>query len=217
VSAGEPAAGGATPGSGAGGDPGPDPRVRMRRQDRAKDETWIQEYLHAATWGFLALVGDDGRPYVHSNLFAFDEERHCLWMHGYREGRMRSSVDACAQVVFSAAGMGRLLPGATALSFSLEYASVVVYGTARVVEDAEEATHGLRMLMEKYAPHLRYGEDYQGIPAEELERTAVYRVDIEAWSGKQKEAAADFPGAYTLPEPGVPFPAGTRHTHGVRE
>jgi hypothetical protein len=182
----------------------------MRRQDRAKDEPWIRAYLRAATWGFLGLVGEDGLPYVHSNLFVFDEERHCLWMHGYRAGRMRSSVDACASVVFSAAGMGRLLPAASALEFSLEYASVVVFGTGRVVGDVEEATRGLRMLMEKYAPHLRYGEDYRAVAPEELERTAVYRVDIEAWSGKQKEAAADYPGAFTLPEPAVPFPGRTQ-------
>jgi uncharacterized protein len=186
-----------------------DPRAEMRRKDRGKDEPWIRAYLSAATWGFLGLVGEDGRPYVHPNLFVFDEERHCLWMHGSRAGRMRSSVDACASVVFSAAGMGRLLPAAGAAEFSVEYASVVVFGTARVVGDAEEATRGLRMLMEKYAPHLRYGEDYREVPTGELERTAVYRVDIEAWSGKQKEAAADFPGAYALPEPPVPFPGRT--------
>ncbi len=201
----------------AGGDGGSDLRVRVRRQDRAKDEAWIREYLHAATWGFLALVGEDGLPYVHSNLFAFDEERRCLWMHGYRSGRMRSCVEACPKVAFSAAGMGRMLPGATALEFSVEYASVVVYGTAHVVSDPAEATLGLRKLMERYAPDLRYGEDYPGIPVQELERTAVYRVDIEAWSGKQKEAAEDFPGAYRLPEPPVPFRGRGPSGHGIGE
>ena len=152
----------------------PDPGAEMRRKDRGKDEAWIRAYLRAATWGFLGMVGEDGRPYVHSSLFVFDEERHCLWMHGYRAGRMRNSVDACASVVFSAAGMGRLLPAASAAEFSVEYASVVVFGTGRVVGDVEEATRGLRMLMEKYAPHLRYGEDYGGIPSQELERCLLY-------------------------------------------
>jgi len=27
-------------------------------------------------------------------------------------------------------------------------------------------------------------------------RTAVYRIAIDSWSGKKKEAAPDFPGAY---------------------
>lgn len=183
-----------------------DPRVEMRRKDRGKDDEWVRAYLRAATWGFVATTGEDGKPYLHSNLFAFDEERHCLWMHGYRSGRMRSGVGASEKVVFSAAGMGRMLPTTTAVGFSVEYASVVVYGSARVVEDADEATSGLRLIMEKYAPHLRYGEDYRAIPPEDLERTAVYRVDIEAWSGKQKEVEPDFPGAYALPEPPVPFP-----------
>jgi hypothetical protein len=31
---------------------------------------------------------------------------------------------------------------------------------------------------------------------EELKRTAVFRIHIEDWSGKKKEVAADFPGAF---------------------
>lgn len=186
-----------------------DPRAEVRRRDRAKDEAWIRAFLRAAPWGFLATVGEDGQPYLNSNLFVFDEERDCLWLHTYRTGRTRTNVDACEKVVFSAAAMGRLLPADSALEFSVEYAGAVVFGAGRVVEDPEEAARGLRLLLEKCAPHLRYGEDYREVTPEELKRTAVYRVDIEAWSGKQKEAASDFPGAYVLPEPQVPFPGRT--------
>jgi len=186
-----------------------DPRSEVRRRDRAKEDGWISSFLHAATWGYLATVGEDGQPYLNSNLFAFDEERHCLWLHTHRTGRTRANVDAHDKVVFSAAAMGRLLPASEALEFSVEYAGVVVFGTGRVIEEPEEATHGLRVLLEKYAPHLRYGVDYREVTPDELKRTAVYRVDIEAWSGKQKEAPGEFPGAYVLPEPPVPFPART--------
>jgi len=187
----------------------PDPRSAVRRRDREKDEAWIRSFLSAATWGYLATVGEDGQPYLNSNLFAFDEGRHCLWLHTNRTGRTRTNVDAHDRVTFSAGAMGRLLPAAEALEFSVEYASVVVFGTGRVVEDPAEATHGLRVLLEKYAPHLRYGVDYREVTPDELKRTAVYRVDIETWSGKQKEAAEEFPGAYVLPDPPVPFPART--------
>jgi len=186
-----------------------DPRSDVRRRDRAKEDGWIRSFLRAATWGYLATVGEDGQPYLNSNLFAFDEERHCLWLHTNRTGRTRANVDAHDKVVFSAAAMGRLLPANEALEFSVEYAGVVVFGTGHVIEDREEAAHGLRALLEKYAPHLRYGVDYHGVTPNELKRTAVYRVDIESWSGKQKEAPGDFPGAYVLPEPPVPFPART--------
>lgn len=191
-----------------GGDPASgdqDPRARVRRRDRGKDDAWIRAYLSAATWGTLATVGEDGQPYLNANIFALDEDRNCLWLHTHRTGRTRANVDAHTKVAFSVAGMGRLLPAPEALEFSVEYAGVVVFGRGWVADDPAEATHGLRLLLEKYAPHLRYGEDYRGVTDAELERTAVFRVDIEAWSGKQKEAPPDFPGAFQLPEPPVPF------------
>lgn len=184
---------------------GGDPRVDMRRRDRGKDDAWIRAYLQAAPFGFLATVGDGGQPYLNSNLFVYDGDAHCIYLHTARQGRTRSNVDAHEKVCFSVAGMGRMLPASEALEFSVEYAGVVIFGTGRVVDHPHEATHALRLLLERYAPHLRYGEDYRAVTLEELKRTAVYRIDVEAWSGKQKEAEADFPGAYDVPEPSVPF------------
>ncbi len=50
--------------------------------------------------------------------------------------------------------------------------------------------------MKKYAPHLEPGTDYRPIAPDELIRTAVIRIDIDAWSGKEKKEAPGFPGAY---------------------
>jgi uncharacterized protein len=96
--------------------------------------------------------------------------------------------------------MGRLLPADEAAEFSVEFASVVVSGRGVVVEDPHEAMHGLRLLMEKYAPHLQAGDDYRAMAPEEVARASVLRVDIEAWSGKEKTEAEDFPGAYRFGE-----------------
>ena len=92
--------------------------------------------------------------------------------------------------------MGRLLPADVALEFSVEFAGVTVFGTATIIKEADEARHALQQLLDKYAPHLRPERDYHPTTDEELARTAVYRIDIEAWSGKKKEVAPDFPGAY---------------------
>lgn len=186
-----------------------DPRVALRRRDRGKDDAWIKAFLHQSPVGFMATVDGEGQPYLNSNIFVFDEDRHCIYLHTHRTGRTRDNVVAHEKVAFSVAGMGRLLPAAEALEFSIEYAGVVCFGKGRVLEDVEECRHGLRILLEKYAPHLRYGEDYRATTDDELKRTAVYRIDIEAWSGKQKEVAGDFPGAYDLPVPPVPFPERT--------
>ncbi len=60
------------------------------------------------------------------------------------------------------------------------------------------------MLLDKYLPHLRPGEHYRPITDDELARTAVYAFQIESWSGKQKIAPADFPGAFTYGAHGLP-------------
>lgn len=39
---------------------------------------------------------------------------------------------------------------------------------------------------------------------EELDRTTVLRLAVEAWSGKRNAAPPDFPGAYPRPEPAPP-------------
>jgi hypothetical protein len=92
--------------------------------------------------------------------------------------------------------MGRLLPADEALEFSVEYAGVTVFGCASVIADEAEAGRALQRLLDKYAPHLRPGVDYRPPTAEEIKRTATYRLQIESWSGKRKVVAEDFPGAY---------------------
>lgn len=174
--------------------------VEPRRRDRGEDEAWIRDYLAGAPVGTLAVPLDDGPPHLNSNLFAFDGEGPTIWVHTARTGALREALSRVRTVSFTAFDMGRLLPADEALEFSVEYRAVVVRGSGRLVSSPEEKEAGLQRILEKYAPHLRPGEDYRPIVDEELTRTAVYRIDVEAWSGKEKRAAADFPGAYRYEE-----------------
>lgn len=169
----------------------------------------MASFLKRAPYGFLATVGDGGQPFLNANLFVFDGgddgSGRRIYLHTHRTGRTRSNLEDAAPVAFGAMAMGRLLPAPEALEFSVEYAGVVAFGTGRVVEDPREAKAALQMLLDKYAPHLRPGPDYRPTTDAELERTAVYRIDVDTWSGKQKEADADHPGAFALPGLPVPF------------
>jgi nitroimidazol reductase NimA-like FMN-containing flavoprotein (pyridoxamine 5'-phosphate oxidase superfamily) len=117
-------------------------------------------------------------------------------MHSAQVGRTRANVDNHPKVCFTATTMGRILPADEALEFSVEYQGVVVFGTSEIIEDNDEKRYGLQLLLDKYAPHLRPDRDYRGITNAELNRTAVYRINIEEWSGKVKSVADDFPGAF---------------------
>ncbi|HEX6386773.1 MAG TPA: pyridoxamine 5'-phosphate oxidase family protein [Anaerolineae bacterium] len=131
------------------------PYTHTRRQDRAvTDDAWIRDFLRQAPMGVLATVYD-GQPFINTNLFVYDETAGAIYMHTARVGRTQSNGAAAERVCFSVSEMGRLLPADEALEFSVEYKSVVVFGTAQIVTDVTEAERGLQLLLDKYAPHLR--------------------------------------------------------------
>ncbi len=171
-----------------------------RRRDRSKDEGWIRSLLHRGEAAVLAAILD-GEPVCLPRLYAYDEEKEAVYVHGAHGGVMGKVLNQAGDGVLLAMTvyeMGRLLPAEEALEFGVEYRSVVLTGIAVQVEDPEESLHGLRLILAKYAPHLKAGEDYAPIATEELIRTSVIRMDIESWSGKEKAAPEDFPGAYRL-------------------
>ncbi len=171
------------------------PVNQVKRADRAVNEdAWIVTLLQRAPIAALATV-HDGQPFINANLFVYDAGAHVIYMHTARYGRTQSNVEASERVCFSVSEMGRLLPADEALEFSVEYAGVTVFGRASITE-GDDAEYGLQLLLDKYAPHLKPGHDYRPTTLEELKRTSVYRIEIDSWSGKQKIAPDDFPGAF---------------------
>jgi len=171
------------------------PLNKIRRSDRAKDDAWIRKFLLYGEVGTMATANGK-QPFLVTRNYAYDDERNAIYMHGAKKGRTFDNVKTNDKVCFSVSEMGRLLPADEALEVGVEYAGVIVFGRAAVVEDEAEATHGLRLLMSKYFPHLEYGADYAPITPEGLKITAVFRIDIECWSGKEKKVEDDFPGAF---------------------
>jgi nitroimidazol reductase NimA-like FMN-containing flavoprotein (pyridoxamine 5'-phosphate oxidase superfamily) len=186
----------------------------VRRRDReVTDEAWVRALLHRAPFGTLATA-HDGQPFLNTNTFVYVEEEQAIYLHTARTGRTRANVEGEERVCFGVSEMGRLLPAKVAVEFSVEYAGVVVFGRAAVVADEDEARRALQRLLDKYFPHLRPGRDYRATTPEELARTTVYRVRIDRWSGKQKAAPADFPGAFFYG--GTPPPAPNPVAEGER-
>jgi nitroimidazol reductase NimA-like FMN-containing flavoprotein (pyridoxamine 5'-phosphate oxidase superfamily) len=165
-----------------------DDRARPRRIDRSiKSQAEIEALLQRAPFGYTATAVDD-QPFLHVGLFWYDPSTRRVYFHTAREGRTRENVLANPRVCFGVAEIGRLLPSDTALEFSNEYASVIAFGRARIVDDPEEKHRGLQGLLDKYFADLAPGRDYRPITPEEMARTSVFAVEIEAWSGKQKVA-----------------------------
>jgi uncharacterized protein len=178
-------------------------RSKVTRQDRAiTDEDWIVDFLTRVPGMATIATVRDGQPFQSTLLYVYDAQQHVIYFHTARRGRVWENLQAGGQVCFSASQMGRLLPAPVALNFSVEYQSVVAFGPARLVADPAEAEQALQKLLDRYFAHLQPGADYRPITAGELAATAVYRLNVEEWSGKRKAVAEDFPGAFAWPKEG---------------
>jgi len=159
---------------------------KLRRHDReVTDKDWIVAMLDRAGFGVLATCVD-GQPFTVARNFAYDPERHAIYLHGARKGRTYENTGSGTRANLNVSEMGELIAAVRAMNFSVRYKGVVVFGWLSLVDDPAEARHGLCLLMEKHFPHLCYGEDYEGISDEDLSVTAVLRLDIESWSGKER-------------------------------
>ena len=167
----------------------PDELTAMRRTDRAiTDDAEIADLLRQADICRIATTLND-QPFISANTFWYDGER--IFFHTATQGRTLTNIGQNPRVCLEVDWVGRWLPATTALEFSVEYTGVVVFGRARLLEDDAEKERALQGLLDKYFPDLKPGSDYRPMTPEELEITAVFAVDIEAWSGKRKVAPAE--------------------------
>ena len=163
--------------------------TNIRRQDRAiTEDAWIADFLKKADYGVFATC-KDGQPFTVARNFAYDPKKHAIYFHGARKGRTFENVgQAGTPVNLNVSEIGERIVSDRAMNFGVKYKGVVVFGHLSVVDDVTEAKHGLQLIMDKHFPELHPGVDYEAATDEDLKVTAVFRVDIKAWSGKEKKS-----------------------------
>lgn len=167
------------------------PTAFQRRPHLTKDDAWVRAFLRSAQVGHIA-TSVDGQAFLNPTTFWLDEENHQIVFHSNIAGRVRSNIESNPKVSMEASELGKMLPSNVALEFSLQYRSVVVFGTARVVTNPDEARRLLYGLIGKYFPSMTAGKEFREITDKELRATSVYAIQIEAWSGKENwEERAD--------------------------
>ncbi len=162
--------------------------TKMRRHDREIiDKDWIIALLNSAEYGVLATC-KDGQPFTVARNFAYDPKKHAIYFHGARKGRTFENVGAGTLANLNVSEMGEWIVAERAMNFGVKYKGVVVFGKLSIVDDADEAKRGLQLLMDKHFPELRPDVDYESVTDNNLKVTAVLRLDIDSWSGKEKKS-----------------------------
>src|SRR3989475_9610086 len=98
--------------------------------------------------GFVCHVGFcvDGRPFVIPTGYARDGER--LYIHGSQASRMLRALGRGIDVCVTVTLIDGLVLARSAFHHSINYRSVVIFGSARVVEDPDEKLNALHSFTE---------------------------------------------------------------------
>jgi uncharacterized protein len=148
--------------------------------------------------GFLAHIGFnvDGQPFVIPTLYG--REGEVLFLHGSAASRMLRELDSGIPACVNVTLVDGLVLARSAFHHSMNYRSVVAFGTARKINDADQKTEALRVISE----HLIRGRwDEVRVPTEkELKATAVLEFTMEEASAKVRSGPPmDDEEDYALP------------------
>jgi len=158
---------------------GPRSLVTRRPARGVYDRAQIHRILDEA---FVCHVGFvvDGQPFVIPTSYARVDDR--LYLHGSTASRMVRTLERGIEVCVTATLVDGLVLARSAFHHSVNYRSVVVFGTARLVENDQEKMSALRAFTNHVVPG-RW-EEVRPPTEQELQGTAVLALTIDEASAK---------------------------------
>ena len=148
--------------------------------------------------GFLCHAGFtvDGQPFVIPTSYGRKDAQ--LYIHGSAASRMLREMKEGVPVCITVTLLDGLVLARSIFNHSMNYRSVVVLGTATLVDDPEEKLEALRILSEHILPG-RW-EDSRKPNEREIKATSVLCVPIEEFSAKVRQGpVVDDEDDYSFP------------------
>lgn len=151
----------------------------MRRKERREDENFAFEVIDKAEFAVLSMIDEDGLPYcLPISVVRIGEK---LYFHSAENGRKAEAMSKDPNVCLTAA----VDVVSAEDKFTTYFKSAVVRGKAVRVTDDEEKITALKAICERFTPSNM--PDFPNAIKMSLPRTAVWRIDIENATGKQKK------------------------------
>jgi hypothetical protein len=175
----------------------PTERTQVKRlPKRGKyDEETVFQILDA---GFVCHAGFsvDGQPYVIPTNYGRSDKT--LYLHGSAASRMLRTLSDGVPVCVTVTHVDGLVLARSAFHHSVNYRSVVILGTARLVTDPAEKVEALRI----FTDHVMKGRwnDVRQPTEQELKATTVLALPLEEVSAKVRTGGpVDDEDDYNLP------------------
>jgi hypothetical protein len=159
----------------------PTPRTRVVREPQRAvyDRETVNHILDEALVCHVGFVVD-GQPFVIPTSYGRDGD--ALYIHGSAASRMLRNLEQGVPVCITVTLVDGLVLARSVFNHSMNYRSVVILGTATLVDDPAEKLAALRALSEHILPN-RW-DDSRPPNEKELKATSVLRLPITEFSAK---------------------------------
>jgi uncharacterized protein len=116
-----------------------------------------------------------------------------LYLHGAPASRTIRQLATGAPVCVEITVLDALIASRTAETHSINYRSLVCFGTGRVIRSHDEKCALMERLISRYFPGRKAGVDYLGISDREFKATELIEVTIEEMSAKARSGGPKGP------------------------
>lgn len=151
----------------------------MRRKDREMSKDFALEVADKCEYAVLSMTDAHNAPYCVP--ISIVRVRQTVYFHCAKEGEKIDCLRANPQVCLACVGDTHRMPNI----FTTEFESAILRGTASEVTDAQEKITALKHLCERHTPTNMANFDSE--VASSLDRTAVWKIEIESITGKRKK------------------------------
>ena len=175
-------------------------QLNRGKKKESYDKETIYAILDSTEICHIAFMFD-GRPLVQPINFGRNGDK--LYVHGSLQNRMTSALIDAGNVCLNVTLLDGMKLTRSAFHHSVNYRSVMVFGTVRELMEDGEKMIGLKSIINHFVPN-RW-EHCREPNAKELKATRVLEISIETASAK----IADTPPNDNKEDLGLPYWAGT--------
>lgn len=176
----------------------------MRRKDRQMPPNFAHQVIDKAQYGVVSMI--DGEN-TYSVPLSIVRSGDVLYFHSAKQGRKVDVLARNANVTVVFVGDKRVPENYSSDEleemnkdasmavklisnvFTTEFESTIVTGVAKLVDNEEEKITAMRLICEKYTPNKM--EYFDTAITAGLNRTNVYKVEMESISAKRKKYDSD--------------------------
>ena len=178
------------------------PRSRIRRHPERSMPEIAEEILRAGRVAHVAFAVD-GQPYIAPMTYHY--ETGVVYLHGAPASRLQKTLRGGVPVAIEVTLLDGLVASRDAKNHSMNYRSVILYGTARPVTDTQRKRALMEAMTARYFPGRAVEHDYGAARVGELRAMDLMAVAVEELSAKARSGPARGPRDAMDDAPGSSF------------